>query len=345
MSNLSGATTAVFTITLSAALETPVTATWETKDGTAKAGKDYEAAKGSVTFAPGETTKQIQVVVYGVEQAGAENLTFSIVIYPPENAILDQTLNDVEIHVSDDSGTVLTSLVVATGPRGLKGDPGLSSYALAKLQGFTGTLEEWIQKETAAGDAADRAEQAADTAELAVLQLPTKQQFVEIQVKVNSLTADPLNSVTDITIPAKDFDAVIGSPTYGSVASRLFGWQFPHGTKCSVSKMIDLPSHWTKMRIKFVWVNLTAYTGNISISGESNNWTYGESINQTPAGGSTVVAVDATPNIAKESEIPLDITVDTTKHMTLRVTRNGDSASDTLLNSFALLAVRLTKVA
>lgn len=165
MTNLSGATTAVFIIRLSAALEMPVTVAWQTKDGTAKAGTDYEAASGSVTFEPGETTKQIQVAVYGRAAGDTDTRTFSIELYPPENAILDQTLTDVAIEVTDESGIAVTSLVVATGPRGVKGDPGFSAYELAKLQGYVGTLEDWLLTETAAGDAADRAEQAAETVE------------------------------------------------------------------------------------------------------------------------------------------------------------------------------------
>lgn len=161
MSNLSGATTAVFIVRLSAALEVPVTVAWKTKDGTAKAGTDYEAASGSVTFEPGETTKQIQVSVYGREAGDTETRTFSIELYPPENAILDQTLTEVKIEVTDESGVAVTSLVVATGPRGLKGDPGLSAFELAKLQGYEGTLEQWIQQQTAAGISADRSAQEA----------------------------------------------------------------------------------------------------------------------------------------------------------------------------------------
>lgn len=164
MTNLSGATTAVFTITLSAALEVPVNVAWQTKDGTAKAGTDYEAASGSVTFEPGETAKQIQVVVYGRAEGDTENRTFGIELYPPENAILDQTLTEVSIQVADENGVAVTSIVVATGPRGIKGDPGLSSYQLAKLQGYEGTLEEYILQETAAGISADRAEDEADRA-------------------------------------------------------------------------------------------------------------------------------------------------------------------------------------
>lgn len=168
MSNLSGATTAVFIVRLSAALEVPVTVAWKTKDGTAKAGTDYEAASGSVTFEPGETTKQIQVAVYGRAGGDTETRTFGIELYPPENAILDQTLTEVDILVTDESGTAVTSLVVATGPRGVKGDPGLSAYELAKLQGYPGTLEDWLQTQTAAGDAAERAAEFAEAAAVEV---------------------------------------------------------------------------------------------------------------------------------------------------------------------------------
>lgn len=185
MTNLSGATTAVFIVSLSAALEVPVTVAWKTKDGTAKAGTDYEAASGSITFELGETTKQIQVAVYGRAEGDTETRTFSIELYPPENAILDQTLTEVDILVTDESGTAVTSLVVATGPRGVKGDPGLSAYELAKLQGYTGTLEEWIQTETAAGLSADRAESEADRAESAA----------------DAAAVDAANQVRDSLIP------------------------------------------------------------------------------------------------------------------------------------------------
>lgn len=186
MTNLSGATTAVFTITLSAALEVPVNVAWKTKDGTAKAGTDYEAASGTVTFEPGETTKQIQVSVYGRETGDTETRTFGIELYPPENAILDQTLTEVDILVTDESGIAVTSLVVATGPRGLKGDPGLSAYELAKIQGYTGSLEQWLQTQTAAGDAAVRAGQEADRSEDAA---ERAESIVDVQGTYADITA------------------------------------------------------------------------------------------------------------------------------------------------------------
>ena len=55
----------VFTVTLSAAAQGPVTVAYTTRDGTALAGSDYNAQSGSLTFAAGETSKTIAVEVRG----------------------------------------------------------------------------------------------------------------------------------------------------------------------------------------------------------------------------------------------------------------------------------------
>jgi hypothetical protein len=55
----------VFTVTLDSASELPVSVNYSTADGTAKAGSDYLAAAGTLTFAAGETTKTITVQVKG----------------------------------------------------------------------------------------------------------------------------------------------------------------------------------------------------------------------------------------------------------------------------------------
>ncbi|EPK1868672.1 hypothetical protein FCG73_009445 [Klebsiella pneumoniae] len=194
-------------------------------------------------------------------------------------------------------------------------------------------------------DARDEAVQANQEVQETAAQLPTKQQFTELQVSVDSITADPTNAITSITIPALDFSLAIGSASFGMIASRLSGWQFTHGADASVTKMIDLPSHWTKMRISLIWANLVANTGDVSFSGLIQSWSAGESFNQAPAGGGIVAAANATPYIGIETQIALDLPVDPTRHTTIRVGRNGSSASDTLPTAMVLFAVRLIKVA
>lgn len=52
-----------FTITLDRAATTPIAVAYRTVDGTAVSGADYTALSGSVTFAPGETSRTIAVAI------------------------------------------------------------------------------------------------------------------------------------------------------------------------------------------------------------------------------------------------------------------------------------------
>lgn len=163
--NLTGGTTALFVIALSVAVSEPIDVKWKTKDGTAKAGTDYDAATGTVTFLPGETEKQISVTVYGRdESAGESNKTFYIEVDPPVNAILGTALVDCTITVTDEDGTPVTTVMVAQGRRGPQGVPGRSAYEQAVIMGYEGTVEEWMAEIGDAAAAAQRAEAAATTA-------------------------------------------------------------------------------------------------------------------------------------------------------------------------------------
>lgn len=82
-----GTISAVFEATLSAASQTPVTASYATADIVALAGKDYAAATGTVTFAPGETRKTIVVAVLADSLVEPEE-TFRLTLTNPVNATL-----------------------------------------------------------------------------------------------------------------------------------------------------------------------------------------------------------------------------------------------------------------
>ena len=70
-----------FTVTLSAAYDQPVTMSFKTTDGTAKTSdNDYVAQTGTLTFAPGETTKTITIVVNGDSKKEA-NETFYLDLF------------------------------------------------------------------------------------------------------------------------------------------------------------------------------------------------------------------------------------------------------------------------
>jgi hypothetical protein len=72
-----GTTNATFTVNLSAPSAVPVTVDYATIDGTATAGSDYLATSGTLTYAPGETSKTITVQVIG-DRSAELNETFGV---------------------------------------------------------------------------------------------------------------------------------------------------------------------------------------------------------------------------------------------------------------------------
>jgi aryl-phospho-beta-D-glucosidase BglC (GH1 family) len=81
----SGTKEMVFTVSLSKPATETVTVPWSTQDGTALAGSDYNAASGSLTFAPGETSKTISVTIRG-DAAVEANETFNLLLGTPLGA-------------------------------------------------------------------------------------------------------------------------------------------------------------------------------------------------------------------------------------------------------------------
>jgi probable HAF family extracellular repeat protein len=83
----SGTTSFVFTVTLSAAYDAPVTVNFGTANGTAKSGEDYNAASGMVTFAPGQTTRTITIGVKGDRKREASE-TFFVNLFGASGALV-----------------------------------------------------------------------------------------------------------------------------------------------------------------------------------------------------------------------------------------------------------------
>jgi VCBS repeat-containing protein len=93
----SGTRPMVFTVTLSAASSVAVTVNYTTLNGTASSLKDYQATSGTLTFAAGETSKTITVLVNG--NTNRENTeTFVVRLSSPTNATIAR---------SDGMGTII----------------------------------------------------------------------------------------------------------------------------------------------------------------------------------------------------------------------------------------------
>jgi subtilisin-like proprotein convertase family protein len=103
----SGTVTASFPVTLSAVSGLEVDVDYATADGTATAGSDYETTGGTLVFAAGQTTKQIDVTV-DADVAFEGNETFTVDLTAPLNANILPPGTGLGTITDDDAGPKLS---------------------------------------------------------------------------------------------------------------------------------------------------------------------------------------------------------------------------------------------
>ncbi len=113
----SGTTAFTFTVSLTGATAQTATVNYATADGTATAGSDYAAVSGTLTFAPGETSKTITVLVNGDYLVEA-NETFFLNLSGPTNATITDNQGVATIN-NDDTAVQITQTTVPGGQVGI----------------------------------------------------------------------------------------------------------------------------------------------------------------------------------------------------------------------------------
>jgi serine protease AprX len=96
-----------FTVTLARPSTRPVTVAYTTVDGSAKAGSDFTAASGTLSFAPGEREQRLTVAIGG-DAVVEPRETFTVHLDSPTNATLGR---------ADATGTIEDDDVDRTAPR------------------------------------------------------------------------------------------------------------------------------------------------------------------------------------------------------------------------------------
>lgn len=115
-------TTLSFPVTLSAPSKKDVTIAYATADGGAKAGNDYTAASGTLDFAPGVTSKTVDVTItadkalHG-DDAGESAETFTVTLSTPVNATVARASATGTI-ANDDPPTPMPGHYVGTTSQG-----------------------------------------------------------------------------------------------------------------------------------------------------------------------------------------------------------------------------------
>ena len=119
------------TVSLSVPQNNTATVRWSTADGTAVAGEDYQAASGTVTFAPNETTKTITVNVIG-DFVKEPDEYFTVNLSNPVNAVISGAASVRGVILNDDPKGQGYWLVASDG--------GIFSYADCSFHGSTGAI-------------------------------------------------------------------------------------------------------------------------------------------------------------------------------------------------------------
>jgi ribosomal protein L24E len=120
-----------FTVSLAVPQNNAASVNWSTIDGTAKADDDYQAASGTIQFAPGETVKTVSVNVTGDFNKEADE-DFFVQLSSPANAVLPAQPGRGVI-VNDDPKGQGYWLVASDG--------GIFSFADAAFYGSTGAVK------------------------------------------------------------------------------------------------------------------------------------------------------------------------------------------------------------
>ena len=136
----SGQVELVFQVTLSKASAVPVTLAYATQAGTAAAGSDFLAASGTVTFAPGETSKAVAVKVIG-DTLFEANENFTLVLSNPTGATLAKASGLATIQ-NDDPAPVTPPAATITDVSLTEGDSGqkLAIFVVTLSKAATGPV-------------------------------------------------------------------------------------------------------------------------------------------------------------------------------------------------------------
>ena len=129
-----------FRVVLSYASPTTVTVNFETEDGTAVAGADYEAVSGTFRFAPGETEKRVRVRLYDdfVDDSG-ETLTLRL-SDAAGAALVDAEAVGTILNIDEDPVQVRASAVsvmVGSSTKGKIGTKGEVDWFAVELEADT----------------------------------------------------------------------------------------------------------------------------------------------------------------------------------------------------------------
>jgi hypothetical protein len=240
-------TSATFTVRLSTSYNQPVTVNFSIADGTAVAGSDYQAQSGTLTFAPGETTKIITVQVIG-DRLAEPNETFSVNLSSPNNATIadGQGLGTI---VDDEPRISINDVVMK------EGNSGLTAFALTVSLSVAYDVPVTVDYATANGTATAGSDYQAASGTLTI---PAGQTSGTITVPV---TGDRLPE------PDKYFFVNLSNLNFGAIAdSQGFGVIVDDEPRISISDVTKREGRKNTTSFVFTVTLSAAYDQTVTMS-------------------------------------------------------------------------------
>jgi glucose/arabinose dehydrogenase len=197
----SGATNAVFTVRLSAASGAPVSVSWATANGSAKAGTDYTSATGSVNFPAGVTSRTLTVAVQG-DTSTEGNEVFYVDLSAPSGATLADARAVGTIRNDDGAGTLnFSAASYQTTENG-----GSATVIVSRSGGLGGGMS--VQYSTSNGTASAGSDYTATSGTLIFDAGVTSRSF---QVPITNDTQDEANETVTLSLSNPAGGAVLGT--------------------------------------------------------------------------------------------------------------------------------------
>ncbi len=127
---------AEFVVRLSAPSANTVSVAYNNANQTAANGSDYTAVSGTLTFAPGETTKTVRIPITN-DTVAERNESLLVNLFSPVNAVLGNT--EAEVSIIDNDATSGTP-VMAVGDRVVDESAGVVSFVVTLDRPSAGTV-------------------------------------------------------------------------------------------------------------------------------------------------------------------------------------------------------------
>ena len=210
-----GTTDAVFDVTVSSSAPTPMSVDFATVNGSAASGSDFDPAGGTLTFAPGETSKQVVVQVNG-DTTVEPNEKFSVNLSNPSGATRADAVGLGTITDDDSGGTTNPSLTIANATV-TEGNSGTTNAVFTVTLSAPSTNSVTVNYATAPGSAAAPADY---TSASGTLTFNPGETALQIVVQVQGDTIGEANETFSVNLSAATDATIADNSGLGTITDN-----------------------------------------------------------------------------------------------------------------------------